>query len=176
MYVVCRFHRRFCCSIPDFDRPRGSNLVSRVSRTRRTKRMRRSSTVPSGSPREGLDWPESHLEMVKAMETDGKIIPGWKIPVQSSGWWFQPLWKTWFSQLGLWFPVYTVPNHKPNIGKSSTLEDSWNVQYVHFFFALVDQGILGQMWWRMVSTRRNMQCWHPKPKDLKGKSMKLGPV
>ena len=34
----------------------------------------------------------------------------------TTGWWFQPLWKILFSQLGLLFPIYrkikNVPNHQ----------------------------------------------------------------
>ena len=41
-----------------------------------------------------------------------------------SGWWFQPLWKIWVRQLGLWYSQYMeshkihVPNHQPAVNSN----------------------------------------------------------
>ena len=63
---------------------------------------------------------EPLIEVMIQKQPIGNLLGLWANNTHAnSGWWFQPLWKIWVRQLGLFFPIHgqikNVPNHQPRL-------------------------------------------------------------
>ena len=71
---------------------------------------KKGASMKTGGQKNSGGWAAGTLHS----KVNGKHHPRMNI---KTGWWFQPLWKIWVSQLGWWHSQYTEknPNHQPII-------------------------------------------------------------